>query len=207
MKKTFMYFFVAVVFTACQKQRVDTVTPVSSEPTVIQNGTASVSETANSATPESFSTIPPCVVAVETPLMAGQSINVGLVTVTNDETNVYVTYQTSGSYLVKKTHLFVGSCDDIPVNNSGNPRIGQYPYQTTHGIGVASYTYTIPRSSLPAGCLCVSAHAEVVAYNAAGTVIFSQTGWGFGEQINDGGSWAMKFDYCQQECEGDGGPR
>jgi hypothetical protein len=206
MKKTFIYFFVAIVVTACQKQRLETVAPLPDETIVVQSGRSSVSETENTATLESFSAIPSCVVAVQTPLMAGQTINVGLITVTNDETNVYVTYQTTGSYLVKKTHLFVGSCAGIPVNNSGNPRIGHYPYQTTHGLGVSSYTYTIPRSSLSAGCLCVSAHAEVVAYNAAGTVIFSQTGWGFGEQINDGGSWAMKFGYCQQDCD-DGGPR
>jgi len=42
----------------------------------------------------------------------------------------------------------------------------------------------------------------VVAYNAGGQIIFSQTGWGQGEQINDGGSWAMKFGYCPAyECE------
>lgn len=144
-----------------------------------------------------------CATPVERAMLAGQTINVGTVTVWNDETNVYVHYLMTGDYKLKKTHLFVGACGGIPVNNSGNPRIGQYPYQTTHGTtGVQSYTYTIPKSSLPStGCLCVSSHAEVVAYNASGQLIFTQTGWGQGEQINDGGSWAMKFGYCPvYEC-------
>lgn len=201
MKKTLTLLSVVLMMAACQKQTAELFEP-KEESTGQQQPTAETIGTLN----ESFGASA-CVVAVETPLMAGQNTNVGSVTVTNDETNVYVTYQTTGSYLVKKTHLFVGSCTAIPVNNSGNPRIGQYPYQTSHGTGVNSFTYTIPRSSLPPGCICVSAHAEVVAYNTSGSIIFSQTGWGFGEQINDGGSWAMKFGYCQQDCDDGGGPR
>lgn len=147
-------------------------------------------------------TVPSCITPVETAIMAGQTINVGTVTVWNDDNNLYVHYLTTGDYKLKKTHLYVGACSGIPVNNSGNPRIGQYPYQTTHGTtGVQSFTYTIPLGSLPSGCLCVSSHAEIVAYNASGQQVFSQTGWGQGVQITDGGSWAMKFDYCTQVCE------
>jgi hypothetical protein len=189
MKKTLLFLSIAIVAIACQKDVQELST--------------------NGAQQEFAASVPPgytvCGTAHETPLMAGQTINVGSVTVWNDETNVYVSYQTTGSYLLKKTHLFVGACSAIPVNNSGNPRIGQYPYKTDHGTGVSIYTYTIPRSTLPEGCLCVSAHAEIIAYGANGTVTFSQTAWGQGTQLNDGGSWAMKFDYCQQDC--DGGPR
>ena len=144
-----------------------------------------------------------CVEPVEKILLSGQTINTGTVTIWNDDNNVYVHYQASGNYRLKKTHLFVGDCAAIPVNNSGNPIIGQYPYQTSHGTtGVAAFTYTIPKSSLPAtGCLCVSAHAEVISFNASGQTIFSQTGWAEGEQLNDGGSWAMKLGYCPlYEC-------
>lgn len=96
--------------------------------------------------------------------------------------------------------MFIGNCNSIPTNNAGNPRIGQYPYQVDHGTsGVAIYTYTIPMSSFTAGQqICVSAHAEVIAPG------FSETGWGDGDQINDGGSWAMKFYYTPQVCEGEG---
>jgi hypothetical protein len=197
MKTTLTLFAFVFTIASCQKQSADLLNP--------DNELSQLSLSAEAGAPLTESSgAASCVVPVTTPLMAGQHTNVGSVTVTNDETNVYVTYQTTGSYLVKKTHLYVGSCTAIPVSNSGNPRIGQYPYQTNHGTGINSFTYTIARSSLPAGCICVSAHAEVVAYNAAGTVIFSQTGWGFGEQINDGGSWAMKFGYCQQDCDGEG---
>ena len=142
-----------------------------------------------------------CIVPTETALMAGQSTNVGTVTIWNDDTKVYVSYQTTGSYKVKRTHLYVGACNTIPVNGAGNPRIGLYPYSTDHGTGVQTFTYEILRSSLPAGCLCVSSHAEVVGYNSTGGINFTETGWGYGEQVTDGGSWAMKFGYCQQLCD------
>lgn len=189
MKKLFTILSLSLVIVSCQKSA-DELQPAESQ--VISSFNI----------PAGYSPLE-CVQPVETAMLAGQSTNVGTVTVWNDADNVYVHYQFTGDYKLKKTHLFVGACSAIPVNNSGNPRIGQYPYQTTHGTtGVSSYTYTIPKSSLPAtGCLCVSAHAEVVGYNASGQLIFSETGWGQGEQVTDGGSWAMKFGYCPvYEC-------
>ncbi len=217
MKKIILPAVIALFAMACQKDTKDTVASVNQEETVGTPGSGKSSRTTRGVRTHhlnlnsSESRIPPgyevpvCVVQTETVLTAGQTINTGTVSVWNDENNVYVAYQTDGDYRLKKTHLFVGGCGTIPTNNAGNPRIGNFPYQTQHGTGVSLFVYAIPRSSLPLGCLCVAAHAEVVAYNASGAVTFSQTGWGFGEQINDGGSWAMKFGYCIQDC--DEGPR
>lgn len=192
MKKLFTILSISFFAVSCQKETSET----SSEETLL---------TSSYNIPAGYQ-VPECLTPTETPILAGQTTDVGTVTVWNDETNVYVHYQTSGDYKLKRTHLYVGACNAIPTNNSGNPRIGQYPYQTSHGTtGVSSYTYTISRSNL-SGCVCVSAHAEVVAYNSSGQQIFNETGWGQGQQIVDGGSWAMKFEYCPQDCEG-GGPR
>jgi hypothetical protein len=189
MKQLFTILTVAVLLISCQKS--DDIRQLPDQSQLMLN------------IPEGYS-VPECVTPVETAMLAGQSINVGTVTVWNDANNVYVNYVMTGDYRVKKTHLYVGACSGIPVNNAGNPRIGQYPYQTTHGTtGVQSFLYIIPKSSLPpeGTCLCVSSHAEVVAYNTSGQQTFSQTGWGQGEQITDGGSWAMKFGYCPlYEC-------
>jgi|GEM_PF-1239536 len=146
--------------------------------------------------PEGY-TIPDCISETETPMLAAQTINVGSVLVWNDDNNVYVSYILTNGNLLRRTHLYVGACNSIPVNNAGNPRIGLYPYSTDHGTaGVAVYTYTIPRSNLPTTELCISSHAEVITVSNG-----NQTGWGQGVQINDGGSWAMKFGYIQQNCE------
>lgn len=190
MKKLFTILAVALIAFSCQKSAHEEISNPSKKPV-------------SYIIPAGYS-VPECQTPVEKTIFAGQTTNVGSVVVWNDETNVYVSYQTTGTYLLKKTHLYVGACSSIPVNNSGNPRIGLFPYTATHGTtGVSIYTYTIPRSSLPSGtCICVAAHAEIVAYNTSGQQVYSQTGWASGEQINDGGSWATKFTFCPDDCGG-----
>jgi hypothetical protein len=134
-------------------------------------------------------------------LLAGQSINAGSVSVINDNNFIYVTYTTANGYTLKQTHLYVGDCALIPVNNAGNPVPGRFPYKATHS-NATTYTVTIPISAIPAGsCGCIAAHAALQKLNSSGQVIDSQTGWGNGTLINpNGGNWGMKFAYCS--CSG-----
>ncbi len=135
-----------------------------------------------------------------TDLVAGQHLLMGDVTVSNDADFLYVTYNSTGNWVIRKTHLYVGPCDAIPTNGGGNPRIGHFPFTSTHpNTGVTSYTFTVPAEVL-GGCGCVAAHAEVVRFNSRGSVIQSETAWGSGPEIG-GNSWAMKFNYCLEECD------
>lgn len=133
----------------------------------------------------------------EVTLLAGQTINSGTVTVSNDASYIYVTYTTTEGWVLSQTHLYVGDCALIPVNNPGNPIPGQFPYTSAHN-NVTSYTYQIPISRIPLeGCGCIAAHAVVKKYNSSNQLIDTQTGWGEGVRINlSGGNWGMKFDYC-----------
>ncbi len=189
MRTLLPFLLLSFLFFACKKESVSELAKPESE----------FSSTSNSSEPSYYEN-EICGLATVTSLMAGQTNNVGSVTVSNNSNFVFVTYQTTGSYLLKKTHLYVGTLAGLPVNNAGNPQIGQFPFQTNHGGGVSTYTYTIPRSSLPGGCLTVAAHAEIIAYGANGSINYSETGWGNGTQINNGGSWAMRFSHCLQEC-------
>lgn len=130
-------------------------------------------------------------------LIAGQHINSGTVTVTNDASFIYVTYTAENGYLLTQTHLFVGNCAAVPVNSQGNPVPGQFPYGSNHNYAT-SFTYAVPISAISAGnCGCIAAHAVVVKLNSSGQVIEQQTGWGNGVRINpNGGNWGMKFEYC-----------
>lgn len=130
-------------------------------------------------------------------LIAGQNIDAGTVTVSNDGYYIYVTYNTANGYVLTETHLYVGNCEAIPVTARGNAIPGQFPYKNTHA-NATSYTYQVPISAIGAGnCGCIAAHAAVIKLNAAGQVIDTQTGWGNGTAINPvGGSWGMKFEFC-----------
>jgi len=134
---------------------------------------------------------------VEVTLVAGQTINAGTITVSNDADFIYVTYTTTNGWVLSETHLYVGDCSLIPVNNPGNPIPGQFPYSGSHS-NITSYTYQVPISRIPpGGCGCIAAHAVVKQYNASNQLVSTQTGWGNGVRINlTGGNWGMKFDYC-----------
>ena len=125
-------------------------------------------------------------------LFAGQTINAGTVTVSNDANFIYVTFNTANGYVLTQTHLYVGDCALIPVNKPGNPIPGQFPYASAHS-NLTSYTYQIPIMAIPVGgCGCIAAHAVVSLATGGG----SQTAWGNGTVINPDGQWGMKFNYC-----------
>jgi hypothetical protein len=133
--------------------------------------------------------------ATEVILKAGQTIDAGTISVTNDADYIYVTYTATNGWLITQTHLYAGSCELVPVNNAGNPIPGQFPYKTTHNYA-ASYTYQIQIGTI-GNCGCIAAHAVVVKLNSSGQIIQQQTGWGNGVRINpNGGNWGMKFAYC-----------
>lgn len=183
MKKTLLAFSVialSIVFVSCKKEAPQ---PAAKEDAEVINPRTDLPE----------EECPPTTVQ----LTAGQYINAGSVTVTNDASFIYVTYTTANGYLLTQTHLYVGDCATIPVNNPGNPIPGQFPYNSNHAY-LNTFTYQIPISAIPAGgCGCIAAHAVVVKLNSSGQVIEQQTGWGQGTVINPNGSnWGMKFEYC-----------
>lgn len=100
-----------------------------------------------------------------TPLMAGQNIEVGNVSVWNDGENLYVKYEiTEEGWFLTETHLAVAtSLDDIPQKN-GNPPPGQFPYSREYDLAdqVTEDTYVIPLDGQGVGTkLFIAAHAVV----------------------------------------------
>ncbi|MGR5140231.1 hypothetical protein ACQKPX_00965 [Photobacterium sp. DNB23_23_1] len=145
-----------------------------------------------------------CGEPTEVTLFAGQTIDAGTVTISNDENNLYVTFSTANDWLLKTTHLHVStSLAGIPTNKKGNPKIGNFDYQTEHSPYATTFTYTILKTDLNLGSnnsLVIAAHAEVVKINENNEVIESETGWGDGKPFVDRGSWATYIEYTWQDC-------
>jgi hypothetical protein len=138
-------------------------------------------------------------------LLAGQTIPAGTVTIANDAVNLYVTFTTSDGWFLSETHLAVAdSLASIPQTKTGNPKIGNFAYQTVHNPLVTEFTYTIAKNSWITDAfrnVVVAAHAVVVKLDESGAVIARETGWGQGEQFNPKGSWAMYVNYTWQDCK------
>ena len=131
-------------------------------------------------------------------LIAGQHINVGTVTVSNDETYLYVTYETSGDWYLTETHLYVGAESDIPYTKPGNPKFGHFPYSDPHGT-TQSYTYKVDLSTLD-DTFAVIAHGVVDKIVNGDTIISGETAFGCGDKEFPGRRWGCYFDYTKQEC-------
>ena len=99
-------------------------------------------------------------------LYAGQDISVGTVTVSNDDTNLYVTYNTTGGWVMTETHLAVATTlPGIPQTKKGNPIPGQFPYKHEDLGYVTSDPYEIPLVDLGVGAdktIYIAAHAKVI---------------------------------------------
>ena len=101
-------------------------------------------------------------------LYAGQHILVGNVTVTGSDGNYDVTYNiTNVGYCLVETHLsVVTNTNDFPMNNGGNPVIGQFEYSNENHSCISSYTYSVNLSDYQTGDdIYVAAHAVVNCVN------------------------------------------
>jgi hypothetical protein len=142
---------------------------------------------------------------LSTPILAGQHIDAGEVTITNDWDTLYVDATTHDGWLIKEIHVYVGT-DPVPVNNGGNPAPGQFPYKVSFAEPYPSqHQFAIPLEDLEVGCgdtLNVAFHAALVKVDEYGEVIDEETGWGQGDPI--GKNWAMGFEYtiCCDDGEG-----
>lgn len=115
-------------------------------------------------------------------LVAGQHINVGTVTVSNDAFSLSVEYMiTDPDWCLTETHVHVAeSLAGIPQRN-GNPPPGQFDHQMEHDC-VPGYLYNILLDWAPDDELYIAAHAAVqkvevieeAPYDACTVINYSQ---------------------------------
>ncbi len=141
-------------------------------------------------------------------LLAGQTIDAGVVCfVVNDNDTLDVTYATSDGWELTEAHLWVGEDQDgYPMAKNGNPKIGNFPYNSGNITGTTVYTFSVPLGNVQkffdlgelgdscgkAGTLYAMAHAAVRLVDGGGNVIQTETGWSEGEGAVQKGSWATR---------------
>ena len=133
-------------------------------------------------------------------LWGGKTIDVGTVTVSNDEDNLYVKYETTGDWFLKEVQLYV-ECDEpterlVP---------GQAPYKSGDISYTTSYKFTVPLAEVECELTCdettlwLQAHAAV-AEIVDNEEVDSQTA--YGGDINPNASpWYGNIEYTVQCCD------
>jgi len=160
-------------------------------------------------------------------LYAGQTIDAGQVCASVDNTVdtsavcgagsagvLNVEFLTSGGWEIEEAHLAAGDdLADIPMNQKGNPKIGNFPYNSGDITGATSHSFSVPLCTfgLDAGLTeCdpvnafLAAHAALRKDNGDGTYQ-TETGWGDGDRFVQKGSWAEYFN-MELVCTGDEEP-
>ncbi|MFW6010470.1 MAG: hypothetical protein ACOC9H_00995, partial [Gemmatimonadota bacterium] len=129
-------------------------------------------------------------------LLAGRHLQVGTVTVGNDEETLYVTFETTGGWEIAETHLaVVDDPADIPSRGDAVPP-GLFPGKSVHEPPVTVVHYAVP---LPdpgdASPVFVAAHAEAVKEGV------EEGAWAEGQRIQDRGSPATYTTFEPAACE------
>lgn len=149
----------------------------------------------------------------ETDFIAGQNINAGTITISNDFDNVYVKFATVDGWQIEETHLYIGPKETLLdpangyVNKNGSPKNGHFPYGEAFDPMVTEWVFALPIVDLyamygltpeDAGDVCpiIAAHA-VVKKEIEPDVWQGETAWGEGKKFVNRGNWSM---YVQGYC-------
>jgi hypothetical protein len=136
------------------------------------------------------------------PLIAGQTINAGTISIWNDAINIYVKYDLASGWTMDESHLNVSATlAGVPVNGPGNPVMGSFTYVTTHNPAVTTYTYTVPMATFSFSVgqtIIIVAHASVSGPDGNGGTQ-QQTGFGAGTPGPTGERWWFYMEYTITE--------
>jgi len=151
-------------------------------------------------------------------LLAGQFIHAGTVTVSYDDGELCVTYDTEDGWRLVETHFAIAeSPEGIPQNKNGNPKVGHFLYGDDEFLGEydgdgnliggeVDYEECIELELEPGThIIIIAAHAsllnldEIIGYvpetDPAVPIYQQETGWGDGFEFVDGKNWAMYFEF------------
>lgn len=124
--------------------------------------------------------------------IAGQNYKAGNVYIANSEEKLYVSIVMNEGWVLGCTHLFIGEFGDIPLNNSGNPQIGKFPFYNCFKKGISSVTFEFNRADFDKS-VAIVVHGEVSG-------VSSETAFAFGTQFPNAERWGWYIDYTAKDC-------
>jgi hypothetical protein len=130
------------------------------------------------------------------PLIAGQTILVGVVQLDLNNTHLSVTYRTISNWTISDVHMWVGANrTGYPSTPTGNPQIGLFPYSGSAG-GTNYFRFTVGLSfSSIFSNMCRYCNSTQPFYLMTHAVVTktgqTETAWGSGDRVVAQGNWAL----------------
>ena len=107
----------------------------------------------------------PCGDSLVVPLIAQRFRNVGTVTVSNDETHLWLELKAAPGWVFHRSQAaVVATVGDLPVGPHGQPLLGSFPFQEKHRPPVTEFVHEVDLAELgfaPGDTLVIAVHAEV----------------------------------------------
>lgn len=185
-KSILLVGFAAIALSACQKE----INPSTSSTVKEDN------DNTNSALDYYYCGTPKTVIQ-----RTASGVDIGTVRITNNFTNIEVTYQVSGNWILDKTKIYIGPESGIPLNANGTPKTIDFPYKLTHPWDTELYTLRIPRGTMT-GQIVIVAQADVLKVNKNTCAILeTQCSFGLGTSFPFAtGCTPQKIYYNLQNC-------
>lgn len=155
-------------------------------------------------------TVSPYCGTLDYPIWAGQHTNAGTMIISNDETNLYVTVNSTEGFQDKAENIKMWLGTDLSTLDGGGidrPSAGSFPYKATVAPGEKTYTFTIPLANIPiydaskCGVQAIYAvvHIDILAPDGNGGST-AETAFG-GDSGGTGKSWWFYSVYTPACCE------
>lgn len=195
------FFVLSIVLTSCNKTADDFLgtNTLNTELTSMSAQLLAVSNL-NVVMTQAESDAAYCGEKTEVKFLAGQNIEVGTVSVFNNEDKLYVSVTMTAPWVISQTQVYVGDAALVPVNKKGNPQIGQFPVKNQFPTYTNIVTYEFNLADLN-DTFMVAFHADVQKLDSSGYPVQSETAWADGTQFVLSGSWASYFNYTKQVCQ------
>ncbi|MGI9609387.1 MAG: choice-of-anchor O protein [Acidimicrobiia bacterium] len=146
----------------------------------------------------------------EAQLLAGQTIDAGIVSIWNSPKKVMVHIETADGWRIAATHIYVGynTGDDLLPVKKGNPELGKFPYKQEYENPVATHHLTLDLKEdlgfswgsqySALGTPTVAVHADLVMLDELGQVIAEEGAWAYKDEVSvefEGSQWGWTNGY------------
>ncbi len=108
-------------------------------------------------------------------IVAGQNQNIGITTVWNDDTYLYIKFELLYGWLASESHLKISYQEP-----SGNQSPGQFPYKTEHNPPTATYEYKVDYRNLK-DIKCIQNKVFILLHLSVKKNNQQETAWAGGE--------------------------
>lgn len=134
---------------------------------------------------------------IHTPILSDAGALLGSLSVSNDQTHLYVSFSMQKGWSLSESNLYVGLLSDFPSHQNSEQKTDLFRHKIIHNDAVDNYTYSIPLTDLKAlGCVAVSTYSVATFYDVDDKILIKKEGKCNGANLAGSGAFPTYIKYC-----------